>query len=513
MNRRMTGRIAAWLLVLLMLAPTMLSCSAPEEADTAAEEISAPAAAETVPEETEDVDSRASLSDNLPEGLDYEGYEFRIFTYSPTAYEVEELTGDVVEDSKYARNLDILERFNVVVKAVSSPGIAELDAALKASVMAGDHAYDIAIPHQIQSGPGFINGNVIRPWNDVPYIDATQPWWNQTINETIRILDQQYYIAGYITMPTPFCMYANKGLLADYGYGDIYGLVKEGTWTLDKLAEITSKAYVDLDGGGTVDTTDQYGISFNNDNTTLNFMYSSGIYSVIMDETTGMPVPNVFNDKMISLIDKMYTLIYENNQTLFTTYDTQKEQGIGGFHAGRLLFLCGGVGDLATHRDADIELGVIPYPKWDADQDTYHTHVDAWNGMLCIPKTAQDSDLERTGVIIEAMAAYTYKFVIPDYYDVALGTKYVRDEESREICLKGRYADDAESAAMLDLIFDGVVYDFGYIFDSWNGCTWTLPNLMTQKKTDLASYWKGIEKKVNKFYEKLYKSVEENTNG
>ncbi|MBO5256268.1 MAG: extracellular solute-binding protein [Clostridia bacterium] len=494
-----TKRTLAWILALLMLASSMAACSAPEEAS--AEETGAPSAeAETVPEEaeTEDVDSRASLSDNLPEGLDYEGYEFRIFTYSPTAYEVEELTGDVVEDSKYARNLDIQERFNAVIKAIATPGIAELDAGLKASVMAGDHAYDIAIPHQIQSGPGFINGDVIRPWNDVPYIDATRPWWNQTINETIRILDQQYNIAGYITMPTPFCMYANKGLLADYGYEDIYGIVKEGTWTLDKLAEITSKAYVDLDGGGTVDTTDQYGISFNNDNTTLNFMYSSGMYSVIIDETTGMPVPNVFNDKMISLIDKMYNLIYEGNQTLFTTYNTQKEQGIGGFHEGRILFLCGGVGDLATHRDADIDLGVIPYPKWDEAQDTYHTHVDAWNGMLCIPKTAQDSDLERTGVIVEAMAAYTYKFVIPDYYDVALGTKYVRDEQSRE---------------MLDLIFDGVVYDFGYIFDSWNGCTWTLPNLMTQKKTDLASYWKGIEKKVNKFYEKLYKSVEENANG
>lgn len=487
-------RLLAGLLLAALFGGSLAGCSDVQETDVV-EETGAPAAAQTVvEEENEDKDSRAALSDNLPEGLDYEGYEFRILTYSPTSYEVEELTGDVVEDSKYSRNLDIQERFNAVVKAVASAGIAELDSELKASVMSGDHAYDIAIPHQIQSGPGFITGNYIRSWNDVPYIDASQPWWNQSINETIEILGQQYYIAGYITMPTPFCMYANKGLLTDYGYDDIYGLVREGAWTIDKLAEITANAYIDLDGNGVVDPADQFGVSFNNDNTTLNFMYSSGMYSVVMDEN-GVPVPNVYNDKMISLIDKMYNLIYTNNQTLFTTYTTQAEQGVGGFTAGRILFLCSGVSNLAALRDADIELGVIPYPKWDEAQEAYNTHVDAWNGMLCIPKTAAESDLERTGVIVEAMAAYTYKFVILDYYDVALGTKYIRDEESRE---------------MLDIIFDGVVYDFGYIFDSWNGCTWTLPNLMTQKKTDLASYWKGLEKKVNKHYERLYKAVEEN---
>ena len=147
---------------------------------------------------------------------------------------------------------------------------------------------------------------------------------------------------------------------------------------------------------------------------------------------------------------------------------------------------------MVSFRDAEIDIGMIPYPMWDENQDGYHTHVDAWNGMLCIPKTADN--LERTGIIIEAMAAETYKYVIPAYYDVTLGTKLARD---------------AETVEMMDIIFDGVVYDFGYIFDNWNGCTWTPCFMLREGKTDVASYWNSIEKKVTSHYEKLYKAVEE----
>ncbi len=451
------------------------------------------AAEEETAEETDERDIRAALSDNLPEGLDYEGYEFRILTTQSPTYASEELTGDLVNDAIYERNLEIRERFNTVIKTVPSAGIAELDEEFKASVMAADHTCDIAVPHQIQSGPSFITRNVVRPWNDVPYIDASQPWWNQSCNETLRILGQQYYMTGYITMPTPFCMFANKELLTDYGYSDIYETVREGTWTLDRLSEITSGAYIDLNGDGVADVTDQYGITFNDDNTTLNFMYSSGIHSVIIDES-GMPVANVFNDKMISLLDKMYNLIYTNNQTLLTTYSTSGN-GSNGFTGGRILFMCGVIGNLSGLRDAEIEIGVIPYPKWDEQQETYSTHVDASNGMLCIPQTATGDAVERIGVITEAMAAYTYKFIIPDYYDVTLGTKYARDEDSRE---------------MMDILFDSIIYDFGYIFDEWKGCTWTLPNLMAEKSTDLASYWKKKEKVIKKHYEALYKAIEKN---
>ncbi len=479
----------------ILLAVVLTGCGATgcsegtsqEETALASQSVTPEASAE--PEAAEPEDVRGAVSDDLPE-RDFDGYEFSILTYSPNTYQAEEMNGDVVVDAIYERGVKLADRFNVDVVSVASPGINELDAELKRSVTAGDNAYDLAVPHQITSGPGFITGHCIRDWKDVPYINPEKPWWNQSINETISIKGTQFYMAGYITMPTPFCMFINKDYIRNYGFDDIYATVREGKWTFDRMTSMTRQVVADLDGDGKMTENDQYGISFNNDNNTLNFMYASGIQSVILNEE-GMPEPNVFTDKMVSLVEKMHDLVYNDSQTLFTDYNNQAVLGTGGFTAGRIMIKCGGVGDLAGLRESEIDLGVIPYPMWDEEQDGYHTHVDAWNGMLCIPITAPD--LERTGIVTEAMAAETWKYVIPAYYDVALGTKYVRDEESAE---------------MLDIIFDGVVYDFGYIFDNWKGCTWTIVRVVQSGGTDVASYWKSVSKIVDKHYKKLYEAVE-----
>lgn len=437
-------------------------------------------AADTEPVETE-------IPDNLPEG-DYEGYLFTIMTYSPKTYYIEEQTGDIVEDAIYTRNQRVGERFNVKIGVNAQPGIAELNSAAIASVLAGEDAYDIIIPHQIVSGPGFINQHIITDWNDITYIDTEKPWWNQTINETINILGKQFYLAGAITVPSPFCLFFNKQYVADYNLENIYAVVREGRWTLDYMTAAARSVSADIDGDSKFTVGDRYGISFNNDNQTLNFMYGCNQLSVIVNDE-GYPEINVNNDKMLTIINKMYDLIYNNNTTWFTTYSTQAEaQNM--FRAGNVFLLGNEVAYAQSMRDAEIEFGIIPYPKYDEEQECYHAHVDAWNGMLCVPITA--SDLERTGIITEAMAAYTYKIVTPVYYDVALTSKYLRDEESVD---------------MLGYIFDGILYDFGYIFDSWKGTTWTLPNLMTQKKTDFASYFASKEKGVLKHYEELYNSV------
>ncbi|MBE6614868.1 MAG: hypothetical protein E7631_06155 [Ruminococcaceae bacterium] len=487
--KKMHKRICLFL-ALLMTASLFAGCG-----EAAGDETTADTAAEVVETEaeTDELEARKAIPDDLPD-MDFGGYEFRILTYSPKTYEVEELTGDVVDDTKYDRQMYISETYNAEIKAATSAGIAELDAELRAAVTAGDDAYDIAIPHQITSGPGFITSNLILDWNTVPYINMEKPWWNQRINETINIMNKQFYIAGYISMPAPFCMFVNKAYMEDYGYGDIYSIVREKKWTFDMLTEMAVATTMDLNGDGEMTPdADQYGITCNNDNMTLNFMYSSGVLSVLIDDE-GKPVPNTYNDKMLSLVEGVYYLVHESQTCIYDDYNTQDTVGRPAFAEGRVMFRTGEVHELSKFRDSELDIGLIPYPMWDETQGYYATHVDAWNGMLCIPVTATDP--ERTGFLTEAIAAYTYKYCIPAYYDVALGTKFVRDEESTE---------------MMDLIFDSVVYDFGYIFDSWKGCTWTLPRMMGGNgSTDLASYWKGIEKTITKHYEDLYEAVAEN---
>ncbi len=481
---------AAWLCSLLAISAIgVLSCGGDGTAQDESGTVDTAPVTEAVTE-----DPRLAVSDGLPE-KDYGGDTFTILNHNqtdgaPGYYCMEEEDGDILNDVYFLRQTLVEERFNVDIKSKNFGGIAENVSAIRSAVMAGDDVYDLCVIHQITGGPTLINDHVILDWNDIPYIDISKPWWNRQINETISIEGRQYYIAGYITNPSPFCMFYNPVLAANYDLEDIFTVVNEGRWTLDYLLEITETVTKDLNGDGkwTPDA-DQYGLTFNNDNQTLNFMYAADICSVIIDEN-GKPVPNTNTDKMQTLVEKMNMLAHEGNRTSFTTYDTQAADGVTPFKEGRILIHCQSVGDAIGLRDLDIDFSVIPYPKYDEAQEGYYTHVDAWNGMLCIPKSAADT--ERTGIITEAYAAETWKHVIPVYYDQALSDKYLRDEGS---------------VKMLDTIYEGIVYDFGYIFDNWNGCTWTLPNLLSKKKTDLASHWKSIEKKVTKHYEKLYEAV------
>lgn len=489
-HTRMKSRFIS-ILCMLLLIPQAASCASDHTGDVSDGADSNPQSADSVTAsaETDLTDARLSVSDDLPE-KDWGGETFLILTHIPEYYCVEEEDGDLLNDVYFKRQRLVEERFHVDIKSYSAGGIVENVTAIKKNVMAGESAYDLAVIHQIQGGPTLITEHMILDWNDIPYIQTEKPWWNRRINETVSIEGHQYYIAGYITRPSPFCMFYNPALAAVYDLEDIFGVVEEGRWTLDYLLDITKTVSKDLDGDGKMTPdSDQYGITFNNDNTTLNFMYSSDICSVIIDES-GMPVPNVNTDKMQKLTETINQLVWEGDRTSFTTYQTQKEDGYALFKSGRALMVCLTVGDAVTFRDTDVDFSVIPYPKFDEAQDGYYTHVDAWNGMLCVPKTAADP--ERTGVITEAFAAETWKHVIPVYYDQALSDKYFRDEKSVE---------------MMDLIFDGILYDFGYVFDDWNGCTWTLPNLVKKHANDVASYWASIEKKVGRHYEKLYQAI------
>lgn len=81
-------------------------------------------------------------------------------------------------------------------------------------------------------------------------------------------------------------------------------------------------------------------------------------------------------------------------------------------------------------RDMKSDFGVIPTPKLDESQEDYFITPDITK-LLVIPVTA--SDLDRTAVIVEALAYEGYSYLRPYYYETMLQSKYLRDEESIEM--------------------------------------------------------------------------------
>lgn len=107
---------------------------------------------------------------------------------------------------------------------------------------------------------------------------------------------------------------------------------------------------------------------------------------------------------------------------------------------------------------------------------------------MAVPVTS--GDLERTGIILEALCAESRKRVIPAYYDKMLKTKIARDDESGE---------------MLDIMFSTRSADLGLIY--WNSQI-TSPfsgQIGKQKNLNIASF---IEKNKPKIENEISKAVD-----
>ena len=147
-------------------------------------------------------------------------------------------------------------------------------------------------------------------------------------------------------------------------------------------------------------------------------------------------------------------------------------------------------------RDMEEDFGIIPFPKYAADQEAYYTHVDGHAPLMILPKTLANP--ENAGIVMEALAYESSRSMVPAVYDIVLQSKYARDEASQR---------------MLDLILEGRVYTLGYIYDDWKGMQWTLQSLMNSKSNNYASFYKSHEKTAQKQLQLVIDSYEAVENG
>ena len=93
----------------------------------------------------------------------------------------------------------------------------------------------------------------------------------------------------------------------------------------------------------------------------------------------------------------------------------------------------------------DVNYGIVPFPKIDANQTNYYGACTDF--LFSIPTTIKDTEM--VGAVLEAMAYNGYKYVRPAYC---------------EQTLQSRYATDPDCADMLNLILENRVISFSYLF-------------------------------------------------
>lgn len=81
-------------------------------------------------------------------------------------------------------------------------------------------------------------------------------------------------------------------------------------------------------------------------------------------------------------------------------------------------------------RAIESDFGILPMPKYNAQQDSYKSHVQQnYSSAMSIPNVVTDYEL--IGKVLEEMVYQSMLTVKPTNIDIPLGSKYIRDPESR----------------------------------------------------------------------------------
>ena len=471
------------ILCALLAALVLTSCGSGSTTDKTPE-TTADTTAETEVETEPDPNAvRRAISDDLPD-TDMDGYTYRVLSRQRDDF-IEDIgldleqNGDVVNDAIYNRNLTVSERFNCKYEATFTDSI---DTTGINTITAGDDAFDVMLCQIVQI-PKYATTGYFRDWyEDMPHVNLDKPWYIGNAAEALSVKGHAYAMIGEYDLDVlrfTYCMYYNQDISDEYNLENIYDVVNDGRWTYDKLYEYANTVYVDLDGNGTKDENDRLAISGDPYSAVVTYQYSfdNPLFS-INDE--GVPEFTMDREKLASIVEKLNALYHDSLGGYTEGWGT----GWTAWSAGNLLLYTGLFQSATGYRDLEFDYGIIPYPKYDEAQTRYYTMSDGAHGCMLIPITVQN--IEWSSILTEALNAETYKQVVPAYYDTALKVKLSRD---------------AESAAMLDLLMESRVFDFGYMYNT--GIAFIVQDMVSTNKNNTESAFNSKYKSAEKEWAKI----------
>ncbi|MBO5218030.1 MAG: hypothetical protein J6C52_01280 [Clostridia bacterium] len=414
----------------------------------------------TASEATDGGSEDTGIPDNLPVA-NYDGYVFRIFTPENYVkyYDSDEVVGEVVSDSIYSRNRTVEERFNVEIEAVVS-GYNDLTShtqGIVKNIMANEDFCDLTELHSVHGGNISLQ-NALCNLHDIRYLDFTKPWWFPQTVEEMTFMDKMYLgcnTISYEAVNIVSVMYVNLNMYSEYqldaAHGSIYDVVRDGKWTLDRMITMSKDVYRDVNGNGQRDEADVYGMYANPSCEE----YWTAFQAPILQKNADTLEVVAKNDKVISIVEKMYSYFYETDSTWvakITDWNRYSQQFAEQFTSEKTLLMTMYLSIAADNmlREAPFDFGILPLPKYDEAQEDYRCFAEG--AYVGIPITNPNTD--RTGLILEAMTAEGYRQIIPAYQEIALKDKYLRDEDSAE---------------MFALILESYTASFAFNYDGWKG--------------------------------------------
>ena len=470
--KRFISVLLSLTLLISFAAITLVSCA--QEKETTKKEEYEKKPVEVI--EGDIFSERAAVDDELPD-YDFGGQKFRVASYNSAEYYVKEEDrnqGNLLKDATFERNEAAEKRFNFEITTAYTGTYVEVNEWVSKSVLSGVDEFDLYCSMAADAG-GAVLKNLFINWYDVPNVDFSKPWWSPSCANELTYDGKAILVVSEFNRSATssiFCMIFNKNLANAYDMGNLYEVALNGDWTYEYFYDLIKDVYRDNDGDGFKSAGDFYGFEQNHFyGTPVNsWLYAFNNPTVAKDED-GIPQVAIKTDKINNIVNTLYELCHETNGVWYEGGSITNNEI---FLAKRAIFAVAMIGTPAGEalRNFEDEYGLLPMPKWDETQTEYTSAALGSHTCLAIPKTAKD--LEFVGTCIEALSAESYKKITPTFYEIALKTRYLRDNESKKV---------------LDIIIDSAIYDFGVLYGNWKGFEFSMSSLMGSANNNFESYY------------------------
>ena len=462
---------------------------------------------ETTKESSTDTSTEVTTEPSAytPPDIGYKGRTFTIFEdhYAP-GYAIDKYNyvtaetenGDVINDAIFKRTQAVEEALGVKIEVVQNSSTGDVTPFIN-SVNAGDDTFQSALI-KMNYVNKILGQGYLYDLKSIDTLDLDAEWVNQNANAEYDISGKQYLMIDSSCLRTSVAsgvIYFNKRMVEDNKLDDPYELVDSGKWTLDNFSKMAKSVSSDLNGDGKMDENDQFG--FSGSATVLKQTINSCGGRLTTKNADGISEITLNTERMTTMIDKMLGVLGDYSVNALPSNFYSKASGdvfvsvlLPMFKNDRLFMNFNWLFYAMDLRDMETDFGILPMPKFDEKQEKYYSQLsDWWADMIAVPASVSDPDM--VGHVLNAMGYYSELYVYPELVSRAVSTKSMRDEDS---------------ARMIDIVNDGLVFDLWFIY-KWGNLINAVTGTLGAGTNNFSSAYASLEAKTNEEIAKTFESL------
>ncbi len=296
-------------------------------------------------------------------------------------------------------------------------------------------------------------------------IDFTHSWWNQDYIEAMSFDYNGTKVLHSISGKFNLIMYDSivslfvdmdiydRARAAGKTNIDLYQTVKDGTWTIDTMITLMEAAMTDANGDQqlTFEGGDIFGYAAHpNILAQYGFIYGAGVKTVTKDESgayVSMSASNTDVSSVSAIIDKAAS-VYKS-----PAYGRIGElNSVKALANGQSLFSAQWTIRLHSNHEyvnygidfSEKRISVVPYPKYDENQEDYHSFIFSRGYGLQVSKAITDHTA--AAQFLEVFGYHSEKLLYPEYIK----------------CIKTQCLCDEGAGEMLEIILKSTFVDYGH---------------------------------------------------